>query len=431
MNGPKIVVIGAGSYVFGFGLLYDAIVDHRLNGASIHLVDLDLGLATAMEGIGRRLAKQHGVNIEFFSTSDRCEALPGADFVTASVAIDLPRRWQIDREIAEKHGLHETSGECGSISGLSRTIRDVPLVLAICRDMERLCPNATLLNVSNPLTRVVLACTRHTKIKTVGFCYVALGGWWALASLLELPTERIAAIDAGLNHFSWFIDIRDRKTGEDLYPKVRAAATPDHVSPLALKYLKETGYFCPTGDSHMGEFVPFDPAISVAGGGHHGSPGERDERRKQLQRMAAGLEDWQPLLKHRSWERPMDYVNAVVRDKLTHFDMLNVPNGGAIKDLPKDMIVEVPCDVDAQGARPQKIGALPKPIAKLCKPAAEAIHYAAEAAVKADVTLAHKAIDADPAIADKQAARIALAEMLQAHADVLPNWNQPRDDRLG
>ena len=422
MTGPKIVVIGAGSYVFGFGLLYDAIVDHRLNGASIHLVDLDLGLAKAMEGIGRRLARQHGVTIEFFTTADRCAALPGADFVTTSVATDLLRRWRIDRRIARKHGIHETSGECGSVSGLSRTVRDVPLVLSICRDMERLCPNATLLNVSNPLSRVVLAATRYTKIRTVGFCYVALGGWWALASLLGLPTERIDALNAGLNHFSWFLEIRDRKTGENLYPRVRAEAGPETISPLALKYLKETGYFCPTGDAHMGEFVPFDPAISVEGGGHHGSPEEREQRRAMLQRMAAGLEDWQPLLTHRSWERPMDYVNAVVRDKLTRFDMLNVPNNGAIKGLSKDMIVEVPCDVDAKGARPRKTGSLPKPIARLCTPAAEAIHYAVEAAVKADLSLAHKAIDADPAITDKHAARAAFAEMLAAHADVLPAW---------
>jgi len=422
MTGPKIVVIGAGSYVFGFGLLYDAIVDHRLNGASIHLVDLNLGLAKAMEGIGRRLARQHGVTIEFFTTTERCTALPGADFVTASVAIDLLRRWRIDREIAEKHGIHETSGECGSVSGLSRTVRDVPLILSICRDMERLCPNSPLLNVSNPLSRVVLAANRHTKIRTVGFCYVALGGWWTLARMLGLPAERLDVLNAGLNHFSWFLEIRDRKTGEDLYPRVRAEASPDTISPLALKYLKETGYLCPAGDSHMGEFVPFDPTISVEGGGHHGRPEEREQRRAMLLRIAAGLDDWLPLLTHRSWERPMDYVNAVVRDKLTRFDMLNVPNDGAIKGLPKDMIVEAPCEVDAKGARPRKIGALPKPIARLCTPAAEAIHYAAEAAVHADLALANKAIDADPAINDKQAARAAFAEMLAAHTDVLPAW---------
>ncbi|HUS57380.1 MAG TPA: hypothetical protein VM141_01905 [Planctomycetota bacterium] len=424
MNGPKIVVIGAGSYVFGFGLLYDAIVDHRLDGCEIHLVDLDLELAQIMEGIGRRLAREHGVSVKFSSTADRCEALPGADFVTTSVAVQLLRRWEIDRRIAEKHGLHETSGECGSISGLSRTIRDVPLVLSICRDMERLCPQATLLNTSNPLTRVVLAANRYTRISTVGFCYVALGGWWDLARMFGLPSEQIRATVAGLNHFSWFLEIRDGKTGRDLYPEVRAKADAGHFAPLTLKYLKETGYLCPTGDSHLGEFVPFDSRLAVAGGGHHGTPGERDERRARLQRIADGTEDWRPLRRQRSWERPMDYVNAVVRNKPFLFDMLNVANGEAITDFAPDMVVEVPVDVDAKGPRPRKIGALPPAIAALCRPAAEAINFAVEAAVHADIRLAHQAIDADPAIADKQAARAAFDEMLQAHADILPNWSR-------
>ena len=191
------------------------------------------------------------------------------------------------------------------------------------------------------------------------------------------------------------------------------------------KYLRETGYLAGPGDDHMGEFVPFDADLSVGQPEFgHGTPAERAERRAQILRVAAGEDRWQYL--HHAWERPMDYVNAVVRDKATRFDFLNIPNNGAIPGLPDDMIVEVPADVDARGARAAKFPAVPRPIMRLLEPVAETCHWAVEAAVKGDLSAAHKAIEADPAIAaaDRGAARAAFAEMLAAHADILANWRK-------
>ena len=118
----------------------------------------------------------------------------------------------------------------------------------------------------------------------------------------------------------------------------------------------------------------------------------------------------------------MDYVNAVVRDKKTHFDFLNIPNRGAIKGLANDMIVEVPVEVDSKGARAKWTGRLPGALERMVSAAAEASHWAVEAAVHSDMTAAHRSIDADPAIADKDAARAALAEMITANQDLLKGW---------
>ncbi len=420
MGGPKIAVIGAGSYTFGFSMIHGAVVDHRLDGAEMHLVDLDREIAEAYARIGERLAREQGVSMRFEGGDDREKALDGADFVTTSIAVDLKRRAATDWRIALKHGILQTNSEGGSIGGLSYTMRSAPLVLAVCRDMERLCPRATLLNVTNPLTRVVLAASRYSAIRTVGFCYVALVGWRMAARALMVEPADLDVTFAGLNHFSWLLDVRDRKTGRNLYPEVRAAAEKGFYAPLMRRYLRETGYLAGSGDDHMGEFVPFDGDLSV---GHpefgHGSPVERAQRRAQILRTAAGEDRWQYL--HLAWERPMDYVAAVVRDKKTRFDFINIPNGGAIAGLADDAIVEVPAEVDARGAAAAKLPPMPQAVLRLLKPAAEASNWAVEAAAKGDLKAAHKAIDADPAIdgADKRAARAAFAEMLEAHKDLL------------
>jgi len=422
MNGPKIVVIGAGSYTFGFTMIHDAVVDHRLDGAEMHLVDTDRELAEAYAKIAARLAREHGVKMEFRATDDRTKALDGADFVTTSIAVDLKRRAATDWRIALKHGILQTNSECGSIGGLSYTMRSVPLVLGVCRDMERLCPKATLLNVTNPLTRVVLAANRYSSIKTVGFCYVALVGWRMAARTLFVEPQDLDVTFAGINHFTWLIDVREKKTGRNLYPDVRAAAEKGFYAPLMRKYLRETGYLAGSGDGHMGEFLPFDRDLCVGEPEFgHGSFAERGERRALILRVADGEDRWQYL--HHAWERPMDYVDAVVHDKKTRFDFLNVPNRGTIVGLAEDMIVEVPADVDAGGAVPAKLPDMPKAVLRLLKPAAETCHWAVEAAVHGDLKAAHKAIDADPAIAhtEKIAARNAFAEMLEAHRDILDN----------
>jgi alpha-galactosidase len=366
------------------------------------------------------MARELGVRVSFQAMADRTAALPGADFVTTSIAVDLKRRMRNDWLIARRHGILQTAGECGSLGGLSYTLRSVPLALSVCRDMERLCPNATLLNVTNPLTRVALAANRYTSVRAIGFCYNALVGLRAVAEGLGKTLDELEYATAGLNHLSWLTGVRDRATGADLYCYVRALADEGWFWPVTRKYLRETGYLPCDSDGHMNEFLPFDDSLSVAMPEFgHGSPMERAERRALVLDVACGKEHWDRL--HHSWERPGDYVSAVVRNKPTYFDFLNVMNDGYIDGLARDMVVQVPATVDGSGIRPHK-AAIPEGVLRLLVPAAEASHWAVEAAVHADMKAAHRAIDADPAIADKSAARAAFAEMLEANRDILPDW---------
>ena len=426
MNGPKIVVIGAGSYTFGFTMLHDAIVDHRLDGAEMHLVDLDLEMARGYAAIGERIAREHGVKMTFAAHDDRTKALDGADFVTTSIAVGLKTRAETDWRIALKHGILQTNSECGSVGGLSYTMRSVPLVLGVCRDMERLCPKATLLNVTNPLTRVVLAANRYSSIKTVGFCYVALVGrrlaakaLFAEPSDLDLDVRRPQPLlvapryprqedRAAISTPTCAPPPRRAFTRRSCASTSARRVTSQAPATTTWASLSPSTPTSPSGSLNLATGLPRSAPSAVRR--YSGSPRARTDGSICTTRGSA----------------PMDYVNAAVRDKATRFDFLNIQNKGAIPGLPEDMIVEVPADVDARGARAAKLPTMPRPLMRLLEPVAETCHWAVEAAVKGDLSAAHKAIEADPAIAaaDRGAARAAFAEMLAAHADILANWRK-------
>jgi len=428
---PKIAVIGAGSYVFSLGLLYDLIVKHRLAGSRLALMDVDEEKAAVMARIAGRMARDAGIEVDIEPTADRRAALRDADFVTVSAAIEIRRRWEMDKEALRRHGIREILSECGGVGGLSYALRSAWLVLGIARDMDALCPAAWLLNTTNPLPRVVGAVTRHTLIRTVGFCNVAWGGedhYENVGGLLGRDPRELNVVSGGLNHFAWLLSVHDRRNGEDLMPAVRAAVeSRSFGGPITMGCWRQYGWLPLSGDSHIGEFLPFDPAISQELIAHHGDDRERAERRAALLEAAAGERPWQTLLKGRAWERPGDLIHALSTGTELRLDMVNVPNSGAIDGLPDNAVVEVPARVVTAEKRVglwlSAIGPLPDPIAELCGPISAVHSLAADAAATGNPALLEEAICIDPAIADKPAALRALTELIAAHADLLPQFS--------
>lgn len=424
MDTPIVVVIGAGSYVFGPSILYDLIMEHRMDGSEIRLVDLDEEMVEVMGRIAERFAHEADVPVNITWTTDRKQALPDADFVVTSVAIELLKRWRMDHEIITKHGLKEYLSECGGIGGLSYALRSIPLILGICRDMEELCPEAWLLNISNPLPRIMTAVRDYTSISGIGFCYVGLSGQRLVAEMLDMDINDIEFTAAGLNHFSWFTKIVHRQTGQDLYPEIRARVDSPVLAnrPLTRHYLIKYGYLAASGDSHIGEYMPFDSRYSKVLTAHHGSSEERHERLQLLRKVAEGKENWGPILKGRAWERPADFINAISRQTSWAFDMLNVPNDGYITNLPQGAIVEVPVMVEDNRVKGKSVGDLPEEVAALCQRVSSVHELVAKAAVQGDLQLARDAISLDWAVADKEAGFKALDELLIMHQDVLPQF---------
>ncbi len=246
----KIVYIGAGSAVFGLKALASILRAERLRGVELQLVDIDEPGLDSMTRLAEVMNREWGAQAKIHSTTDRRKALPGADFVIVSVQVG-PREevWELDWKIPLRHGVRQPYAENSGPGAFAHTARNLPLLIAIARDMEDLCPDAWYLNFVNPLIRLTWAVSRFSKIKVVGLCHQLLWGYaMAMAVLadrynVEIPPgfnvhtsyenkpflgpvmdagyQHLDLKAAGINHFSWLYEIHDRSTGEDLYPVLR------------------------------------------------------------------------------------------------------------------------------------------------------------------------------------------------------------------
>src|SRR5439155_1505252 len=249
----KLVAIGIGSVIFGVELLRDVFRVPEFRGAELWLVDLDPGALGRMARLAERLNEAAGWDVSVHSTPDRTDALPDADFVVTAVAIDRLRSWRTDHELALKHGFASVLSENGGPGGLSHTLRSVPLMVEIARDIERLAPAALLLNYTNPANRVCLAVSRHTTVQTIGLCHSVAGQIDDCAQLLGRNRADLVVHAAGSNHFTWFLSIRDATDGTDLMPEFkRRTIASDSTEPLVRLITKRLGVRPAIGDDHIG-----------------------------------------------------------------------------------------------------------------------------------------------------------------------------------
>ena len=195
----KIVAIGAGSLVFGVELLRDIYQTPELRGADFWIVDRDPAAAQRMGGLAAKLNEASGWDVALRTTTERIEALPNADYVITSIAVDRDSTWEIDHKLALKHGFPSVLSENGGPGGLSHTLRSVPPMLAIAKDVERLAPNALLLNYTNPENRVCLAIHRYTKVRSIGLCHGVAETIEMVSELLDVPRDDVDLRGAGTN----------------------------------------------------------------------------------------------------------------------------------------------------------------------------------------------------------------------------------------
>jgi len=381
-----------------------------------------------MAGVGRRMAAELGVDCTLNATAERRAALPGADFVILSAAPEGARRWRLDHDLLQAAGMPDQIRECGGLGGLSYALRTVSLALDVCADMAELCPGAVLLDVTNPMPRIVSAVNRFTDIRAYGFCNVAQGGatgyeW--LARLVGRPHTEIEVVTAGLNHFAWLIAIHDRVTGADFYPAVEAAvrAGEGRDFPRLRKWLAEYGGIGVSGGGHMAEYLPSEPdAVYGTRPPFHGDARERAERLRVLRAIAAGELDWRTHLSGGSWEHPAEVALALASGVTLRVPMLNLPNAGYLSDLPDGCVVEVPALATAGAVHGVAVGPLPGSLAALCRRVSAVHELVAEGAARGDRAALQEAIRMDPAISDKPAALAVLDKLIAAHQAALPRF---------
>lgn len=421
----KVVLIGAGSASFGLGSLRDFVQTPELKGSTLALVDINEQAVKTMARLAERMSQAAGAEIKVVATTDRREVLPGADFVIVSIERERERLWKLDFEVPLKHGIRQVYGENGGPGGMFHSLRNIPPLLDIAHDMERLCPNALMLNFSNPMSRLCLALARYTKIQFVGLCHGVHNHMPRLSLITGVEYTELEPRAAGINHFTWILDLRRRSNGEDLYPLLREAVKTYDPTYLPLdRYLFDKyGLFPSPSDDHPGEYLSFAwEFVGLKGYDLEISIRNRDEQWAYINRILSDMEPIDDLVTHRSGERAADIMAAVVSGRNVYELAVNIPNRGHITNLPDGCIVEVPAVVSSWGVKGLNVGALPEGIAALLRSQVGVQELVVEAAVTGDRKLALQALLADPVVDSAKAAEATLDELLRLEADYLPQF---------
>ena len=431
MKDLKVVVIGAGSYVFGPSILIQALVEHRLTSIDLALVDVDAEMVELMGAVGRRLATEHAVDARITTHTDRLAALDGADFVICSAARQIYPRFETDCGVIDRLMPGHLVTEFGGIAGISYSLRQIALIEEIANDMRRICPDAWLLNSANPLPRVSQA-AHEAGIRTAGFCNVTIGTYGLLWRLLrgeQAEYPYAAAREAwqltmgGVNHFAWVLGFSDRATNADLLPSFRAILDRrgSTGNPLCEALYRELGIFPVPCDNHIRDFVRPRGVLPQREAPTHGTPEERRRRTAYLRAVGAGDASWEELQRHPSWERPVDFVAALAFGKPVSFSALDLINEGQAPDLPASAFVETPCTIADGKIQPVRL-ALPKAVQPYAAHTARVTDTIVQAARQRSRRLVHAAVELDPTIIDKSAGFRAIDACLEAHADILPAY---------
>ncbi len=423
MGTPRIVFVGAGSMSFGTAMLNDVFTNPGCAGASLSLVDLDERNLERMHALARKMNAVSGLGVHLEGTTDRRAALPNADFVVTSIAVERCELWKHDFNVPKKYGIRHTLGENGGPGALFFTMRTIPLVMDIVRDMEALCPRALLLNFSNPETRIVLAVSMYSRIRCIGLCHGVFMGRDAVAWIMGRPPADVQVLGAGMNHFQWLLDVRDRETGADLYSELREKERGfDHsFMPYSRKLLGAFGLWPTCSDDHLGEYQAYGWEA-----GEHGYDFDADARgrvkmEEEIRRLTAGEIDLKGWMKP-SGEKAAEVITSISANRRRLIDSAIVYNGSIIPNLPADIAVEVPIEVDGSGVHPLHIGPMPLGIKNLLNMQVGPQQLSVEAAMRGSKELALQALLIDPVVHSVRAAEAFLDEVLSVNKPYLPTF---------
>jgi alpha-galactosidase len=435
MNKPKIVLIGAGSHSFGLMTMKDIMDAPELHGSEVVLVDIVAEKLERMLRVTSRMNDIRKAGLKISATTDRREALPRADMVVTSVEQKHYELWQQDISIPEKHGCHRLYGENGGPGGFFHTMRQIPLLMEIARDVEILCPDAWLLNMSNPESRLCLALSRFTKVKNVGICLGAYITQNTMANVLGLKQNDVDIKVAGINHCHWVMDIRRTGTGEDLYPEFRKRIEQcdPNWEPLSRECLRRFGYFPGPADTHVGEYLGWGWKFlrpEQTAWIFRGDLGEK-EREAQVEILAQGTgpfnekeqEVFNGLLIEGGlrWQT-IDILLSLLDNGNRYILSLNQPNDGYISNLKQGAVVEIPAIVGANKVYGLHIGEMPPVIAGALNLQLDIMDLVVEAAVNGNRQAALEALILDPNVPDPETAAKVLEEMLVLQKDYLPQF---------
>ncbi|MCL2433740.1 MAG: alpha-glucosidase/alpha-galactosidase [Clostridia bacterium] len=408
--------IGAGSTVFTVGLVCDILHNPDiLPAGELRLVDVDPVALEEAYGAVSALIRTSGRDFTVTKHTDFRETLPGLDFIFFTFVTGGYASWKVDIDICMRHGVMHSVGDTIGPGGIIRTLRNVPVVVEIAREMERVCPDAWAINYSNPEGALCLALEKYTKIRTFGLCHGTPGTARELAEhVFGVEPGRITFRAAGINHLTWItqLEIDGRDVYSELGEKLVASGY-NKKQPISYQLYKYFGlYPCP-GDRHVGEFFSsFVKENTDLSGRDEG----RETSKKRLARIINGELGYKDF--GSSGETSLHFIRALLGGARA-YEMANVQNRGYIENVSDGTIVEVPVFVDGFGLHPQHIGMLPAGIAAKCEALGREYALAVDAAVTGDKQLALQAMLMDPLAAHCSDPEKLLDELLEAYKGTL------------
>ena len=432
----KIVLLGGGSAYFEQAVAEIA-TEPRLEKVHFAFHDRKEGvermdmMCRIAERIVAKTAKGHSVSM----STDLAESLDGADYAICSIGVHGPEAsWHLaDVAVAERFGIIHTTGDTTGPGGLSQGLRIIPVVMEIVREMERRCPDALMLNHSNPMSPVCRAISKYTKVRAIGYCHNAYYDLRDFAALLDLPQWELDATIAGTNHCGWLLSLSHK--GRDLYPELTRRLDSMEIPPkdlFAYELFKLTGVYPIGGSRHLLEFFPHSRLLQGTKNLPYGQKWRMDMIKenllqRELNKDAHRLRDKADGKVDISVEREgspeaMGHQIAALSQgpSITHF--VNIPNKGAIPNLPPWAVVEVKAAIGGNKAEPVPSGELPVQCARWTLPQLYAHELTVDAAVERSRDKAIMALASDPMIRDFHEARKVFDALVEAHGDRLKDF---------
>jgi len=430
---PKIAMIGAGSIIFCKTLVMDILATDTLKDSEICLMSRTMPKLERMEKFIKRVIDENGLGAKVWSTLDRREALKDADYVINMIRIGGMDAITPDYKIPLKYGVDQCIGDSLGPGGVFRGLRTIPVLVDIARDMEELCPDALLLNYTNPMAACCYALAETSKIQFIGLCHGVQTTLDLISRYVDVPKDAIDYLCAGINHMAWFLELRDKRTGKDLQPVLREnIEKPEYYAneKVRCEVMRHFGYFMTESTGHLSEYIPWfrsseralklycdEPAFGGESGAFYNYGLKLAEKFKDV--------DYLETESSKLAARSVEYCSYILEARETGRPFRlngNVRNDGYITNLPEGCCVEVPVDVDGGGIHPIPVGKLPTQCAALNQSNISVQALCVEGALTGDPELVMQAIAMDPltsAVCTLKEIREMTAEMLEAEREWL------------
>ncbi|WP_264554933.1 alpha-galactosidase [Halocatena marina] len=407
---PKITFIGAGSIVFARNLMGDILSFPELQGSTLSLMDIDSNRLDRTVAAADAMLEYNDVDATIEATMDRQEALSDADYVLNMIHVGGREPLENEIQIPQEYDVSQAVGDTLGPGGIFRLLRTAPTMLDLARDMEELCPDALLLNYTNPMAMLCWAIDEATDVDIIGLCHSVQHTAEAISNYVDIPREEFDYWVAGINHMAWFLEAKH--DGDSVYPALYDAIDdPDTYNRDNVRFeiLRHFGAYVTESSNHMSEYVPYfrteEETIQefVVEEDYDEyfvdwmPTGRYFEHWCSYQQEAAEMEasDIDPLIE-RSEEYGSRIIHSMETGQLRRMN-INIRNDErAITNLAADACVEVPCLVDDRGVNPCTVGDLPPQLASLNRSNIDVQRLAVKGALEHDQDAIRQAIKLDP-----------------------------------